>query len=645
MISIEDVTLDFSGKTLFRNISFLIQPKDKIGLVGNNGAGKTTILKILLGQVSPTEGRTNMARDLRMGYLPQELNIESKETVYNYVFKQLTEISSLKDEIESLNKEISEREDFSSESYEKLVSEFSEKTERYNFLGGDSIEGDIERTLKGLGFEQDELSQPLEKFSGGWRMRVELAKILLQRPDVILLDEPTNHLDIESIQWLEDYLKGFQGAIVLISHDRRFLDQVTERTLELSMGNLYDYKMPYSEFVKEKEKRIELQKSAYYNQQKKIKEDERFIDRFRYKASKASVVQSRIKQLEKMDKVEWEEEDHSRIDIRFPEAPRSGREVVRTRHLSKSFGSHLVLNDLDFLLERGEKVAFVGQNGTGKTTLVRIIMDELEFEGEVNIGYNVEVGYYAQNQDETLDTDKTVLQTLEDIAGPEIRPKVRDILGAFLFKGEEVEKRVEVLSGGEKARLALAKMLLRPYNLLILDEPTNHLDMRSKDILKDALKNYNGSVIVVSHDRYFLNGLSDKIYEFRKRQIKEHHGDIFEFLQKKKIESLDALHVNKKTEKKEKQTKKQTKEQFEERKALNRKINKAEKEIKSAEKKIEELEDEIAKMNETLKEANQLEDHNFFNDYDQKKKELQHWLDKWEQLHIELEDLKQKLNS
>jgi ATP-binding cassette subfamily F protein 3 len=645
MISIEDVTLEFSGKALFSNISFLIQPKDKIGLVGNNGAGKTTLLKILLGTVSPTEGRTNIARDLRMGYLPQELNIESKETVYNYVFKQLTEISSLKDEIESLNNEISEREDFSSESYEKLVSEFSEKTERYNFLGGDSIEGDIERTLKGLGFEQDELSQPLEKFSGGWRMRVELAKILLQRPDVILLDEPTNHLDIESIQWLEDYLKGFQGAIVLISHDRRFLDQVTERTLELSMGNLYDYKMPYSEFVKEKEKRIELQKSAYYNQQKKIKEDERFIDRFRYKASKASVVQSRIKQLEKMDKVEWEDEDHSRIDIRFPEAPRSGREVVRTRHLSKSFGSHLVLNDLDFLLERGEKVAFVGQNGTGKTTLVRIIMDELEFEGEVTIGYNVEVGYYAQNQDETLDTDKTVLQTLEDIAGPEIRPKVRDILGAFLFKGEEVEKRVEVLSGGEKARLALAKMLLRPYNLLILDEPTNHLDMRSKDILKDALKNYNGSVIVVSHDRYFLNGLSDKIYEFRKKQIKEHHGDIFEFLQKKKIENLDALHVNKKTEKKEKQTKKQTKEQFEERKALNRKINKAEKEIKSAEKKIEELEAEITKMDEMLKEANQLEDHNFFRDYDQKKKELQHWMDKWEQLHIELEDMKQKLDS
>jgi ATP-binding cassette subfamily F protein 3 len=346
-----------------------------------------------------------------------------------------------------------------------------------------------------------------------------------------------------------------------------------------------------------------------------------------------------------MDKVEWEDEDHSRIDIRFPEAPRSGREVVRTRHLSKSFGSHLVLNDLDFLLERGEKVAFVGQNGTGKTTLVRIIMDELEFEGEVTIGYNVEVGYYAQNQDETLDTDKTVLQTLEDIAGPEIRPKVRDILGAFLFKGEEVEKRVEVLSGGEKARLALAKMLLRPYNLLILDEPTNHLDMRSKDILKDALKNYNGSVIVVSHDRYFLNGLSDKIYEFRKKQIKEHHGDIFEFLQKKKIENLDALHVNKKTEKKEKQTKKQTKEQFEERKALNRKINKAEKEIKSAEKKIEELEAEITKMDEMLKEANQLEDHNFFRDYDQKKKELQHWMDKWEQLHIELEDMKQKLDS
>ena len=645
MISIENVSLEFSGNPLFSDISFLIQPKDKIGLVGNNGAGKTTLLKILLGDITPTEGKTNIASGLKMGYLPQELNIESKETVYNYIFKQLTEISLLKNEIDKLNRQIAHREDFSSDSYERLVSDFSEKTERYNFLGGDSIKGEIERTLKGLGFEQYELAEPLEKFSGGWRMRVELAKILLQKPDVILLDEPTNHLDIESIQWLEDYLKGFQGAIILISHDRQFLDQITSRTIELSMKRLHDYKMPYSKFVEEKKKRIEQQKSAYYNQQKKIKEDERFIERFRYKANKASVVQSRIKQLEKLDKVEWEEEDHSRIDIRFPDAPRSGREVVRTRGLSKSFGSREVLKEVDFLLERGEKVAFVGQNGTGKTTLVRVMMDELDYEGEVTVGYNVDVGYYAQNQDETLDVNKTVLHTLEDIAEPEIRTKVRDILGAFLFSGEEVDKRVEVLSGGEKARLALAKMLLKPYNLLILDEPTNHLDMRSKDILKEALRNYNGSVIVVSHDRYFLDGLTDKIYEFKRKKIKEHHGDIFEFLKKRKIENLDSLHVTKKNEKKIKPGKKQTKEQFEERKIINKKISKAEKEVQSAEKEISSLEEKIRYMDNVLKETGRLDDHDFFEDYDQTKRQLQELMDRWEQYHLELEKLKSKLDS
>jgi ATP-binding cassette subfamily F protein 3 len=648
MISLENIRVEFGGEALFDGISFMIQPREKIGLVGNNGAGKTTLLKVILGSVKPEKGSVNTPSDLKIGYLPQQMKLTEEAYVYDSVYHSLGEIPHYKKQIDEINRKLGERTDYESDEYMSLVNRLNDVTERFHLLGGDTVEADIERTLLGLGFEASDLKRKLSEFSGGWRMRVELAKILLRKPHVLLLDEPTNHLDIEAIQWFENYLKNYKGSVILISHDKAFLDNITTRTIELSLGKMYDYKFPYSKFLDEKKKRIEHQKASYENQQKKIKETEEFIERFRYKADKASLVQSRIKQLEKMQEVAIEDIDTSTINIKFPEGERAGREVVKCRNLSKSYGSNRVLENLDFLLERSQHVAFVGRNGEGKTTLAKVIVGELEYEGEVKLGHQVTLGYYAQNQDEHLDMKKTVLQTMEDHATGEMRKEVRNLLGAFLFRGEDVDKKVSVLSGGERARLALATLLLEPHNLLILDEPTNHLDMRSKEVLKNALKAYRGALILVSHDRDFLDGLVEKVYEFRNRGIKEHLGGIYDFLRKRKIERLDDLQAITKSNIKDHKNKNSGgKEAYEARKEHNRKINKLEKEVVTVEKEIQKLEGQLDSMKEKMAnpgESNS-EDRSLYQEYDQVNKAHEQLMERWEELQIELDELKKQVDN
>ena len=543
MISIEQLTIHFGGFTLFSNISLYISFNDKIGLVGKNGAGKSTLLKVIQGSQPFDEGAINVPNNIKIGYLPQQLDIIDNKTVYEETLTAFTEILSLEKEIEKANAELSSRKDYESEEYLKLIHWLSEANERFHLINGTSIEADIEKVLIGLGFMQSDFQRNTSEFSGGWRMRIEIAKILLKKPDVLLLDEPTNHLDIESIQWLEDFLINFPGAVLLVSHDRKFLDDVTKRTIEISLGKIFDYKVPYSYYVELRKERMEQQISAYNNQQKKIEDTEKFIERFRYKATKAVQVQSRIKQLNKLERLDVDFEDNSAIHFRFPPAPRSGNVVFESVNLSKKYDKHVVLNNLDFKIERGEKVAFVGRNGEGKTTFARIIVGDLDYEGEIIYGGNVKIGYYAQNQSDLIDENLTVFQTIDNIAVGEIRTKIRNILGSFLFSGDDIDKKVKVLSGGERSRLALAKLLLEPVNLLILDEPTNHLDIRSKDILKQALIKYDGTLIIVSHDRDFLDGLTNKIFEFKNTKIKEHLGGIYEFLEKKKFSSLRELEI------------------------------------------------------------------------------------------------------
>lgn len=643
MVSLDNVRLEFDGKPLFEGISFLIQPKEKVGLVGDNGAGKTTLLQVIRGEMKPTEGNVHVPSNLKIGYLPQQIEFTDEDEIYSAVFNSLDEISSIKKKLDSISEEITFREDFESDSYLDLLNQLNELNEKYNVLGGDNVEGEIKKTLKGLGFSDDDMYRPLTEFSGGWRMRVELAKILLRHPDLLLLDEPTNHLDIESIQWFENYLKAYQGAVILISHDRAFLDNITTRTLEINLGKLFDYKVPYSEFVKEKEKRIEHQRAAYENQQKKIKETEEFIERFRYKSHKASLVQSRIKQLEKMNEVNVDEEDTSKVNIKFPEAPRSGREVVKCSNISKSYGEQKVLDNIDLLVERKESVAFVGKNGEGKTTLAKIIVGDIDYQGDVTIGYNVELGYFAQNQDELLNDQKTVLETMEDFAEREMRKKARSLLGAFLFRGEDVDKRVKVLSGGERSRLALATLLLRPYNLLVLDEPTNHLDMKSKEVLKNALREYTGTLIVVSHDRDFLDGLVDKVYEFKDKKIKENIGGIYDFLRKKSLENLDDLNAIAPSEKNTNNKNQKGKKTFKQRKEHNKKINKTEKSIESTEKKIEAIESEMKELKEAMYKPEKQNDVDLYEKYEKLKSNYEQEMARWEKLHKELEKLNQEL--
>ena len=542
MISLDNLTVSYGGWTLFDNISFLINPKDRIGLVGRNGAGKTTLLRIITGEQQPTSGHVTLNGECTIGYLPQTMRVADTTTLAEETAKAFDEVLRLEAEIASLTREIAERTDYESAGYEQLLHRLNDAQDHYHILGGDTREADIEKTLLGLGFKRTDFGRATSEFSGGWRMRIELAKLLLRRPSIFLLDEPTNHLDIESIQWLEEYLKNYNGAVLLISHDRAFLDNVTNRTVELSLGKVTDYKVSYSKYVVLRAERRAQQMAAYENQQRMIEKTEEFIEKFRYKPTKSNQVQSRIKQLERLERLEIEEEDLSTLNITFPPAPRSGQIVAEINEAGMSFGTKHVFSGANFIIEKGDKIALVGRNGEGKTTLARMLIGQLTpTEGSVRLGANVNIGYYAQNQDDLMDGEFTVYDTLDRVAVGDIRTRLRDILGAFLFRGEDIDKKVKVLSGGERARLAMARMMLEPRNLLILDEPTNHMDMRSKDILKSAIMKYDGTVVVVSHDREFLDGMVQKVYEFRDGGVKEYLGGIYYFLEKRKLESLQEI--------------------------------------------------------------------------------------------------------
>ncbi len=646
MISVDQLTVEFGGFQLFNNVSFLINPKDRIGLVGRNGAGKSTLLKIFMGLQSPAKGTVTVPADISLGYLPQNMICRDSRTVFEEARLAFSEVLKLNEKIKKINTQLADRTDYESKEYLNLIHDLTEASDRYQLLGGGSIEANIEQTLIGLGFKSTDFSRQTSEFSGGWRMRIELAKILLQKPNVLLLDEPTNHLDIEAIQWFEDFLKEYPGAVLLISHDRAFLDNITNRTVEISLGKIYDYNVSYSNYEVLRKERREQQLAAYRNQQKLIEETEDFIERFRYKATKAVQVQSRIKQLEKINRIEVEEEDNSAMNIKFPPAPRSGDLVIQAKEVEKKYGELTVFSDIDLTVQRGEKIAFVGRNGEGKTTLSRIIMNDLDYSGEMKIGHNVSIGYFAQNQDELLDEKKTVFQTIDDIAVGDVRLKIRDILGAFLFSGEDIDKKVKVLSGGERSRLAMAKLLLKPYNLLVLDEPTNHLDMHSKDILKNALNNYEGTLIIVSHDREFLDDLVEKVYEFRDKKIKEHIGGIYDFLRKRKLENLKEI------ERKEKEIKSpkekiitDNKQSYLERKEFDKKIRKIENKVKDCEKYIEDIELEMEKINEILADPEKMNDDlSLFSKYEELKKQLEKEMHSWEGLTLELEELKQERN-
>ncbi len=645
MISLDKINLSFGGFELFKEISFLINPKDRIGLIGKNGAGKTTLLKIITGQENQTAGSVGIPKDVSIGYLPQQMKIVDSRTLKEEATLAFEELIELEKKIAKLNTEIAESNDYHAEEYLKKLDLVTELNERYQMLGGDNYEAELEQTILGLGFERSDFNRMTSEFSGGWRMRVELVKLLLRKPDVFLLDEPTNHLDIESIQWLEDFLKTYSGAVVLVSHDRTFLDAVGNRTIEISLGKITDQRMNYSKFIVWKEEQKEVQLAAYRNQQKMIEDTERFIERFRYKASKAVQVQSRVKQLNRLDRLEIEEEDNSALKLNFPPPPRSGKVVVEAKHISKSYGTLEVLKDVDLTIENGEKVAFIGRNGEGKTTLARIIMDELQHEGSLTLGHNVKVGYFAQNQAQLLNEELTIFETIDQIAIGDIRTRIRDILAAFLFRGEDIDKKVKVLSGGEKSRLAMIRLMLEPVNFLILDEPTNHLDMRSKEILKNALANFPGTVLVVSHDRDFLDGLINCIYEFRNKKARQHLGGIFDFLYRKKMESLKELEAKKgaaRTTKQESKVKSTNELTFEERKEVNRTISRLEKKVIQTEEEIAKLEEEIEAIDKQLSSSVELEDHSIFENYDKRKADLEQTMHDWAHTHEELENWKLK---
>jgi ATP-binding cassette, subfamily F, member 3 len=646
MISFQNVKLYFGERKLFDDISFQVNPKDRIGLVGKNGAGKTTILKSIVGLAAIDSGSIVIPRDATLGYLPQELLCKDKRNVLDEAMTAYSDLHRLEHEIDHLNRQLAERTDYESAEYLEFVELVAEKSERLHMLDIGTAEANAIKTLLGLGFLEKDFQRPTREFSGGWRMRIELAKILLQSPDVFLLDEPTNHLDIESIQWLENFLAQYPGAVILISHDRAFLDNVTTRTLEISLGKIYDYKVSYSKYVGLRKERREQVMASYRNQQKQIEDTREFIERFRYKATKAVQVQSRIKQLDKLDIIEVEEEDIASLHINFPPAPRSGTLVVEMKSLTKQYGDHVVLHDIELVVERGEKIAFVGRNGEGKTTLSKIIVGELDYSGIYKPGHNVRIGYYAQNQDDLLDPDLTVLQTIDRVAVGEVRTKIRDILGAFLFSGEDVDKKVKVLSGGEKSRLAMARLLLEPYNLLVLDEPTNHLDMRSKDILKQALKKYDGTLLVVSHDREFLDNLTDKIYEFRDKKIREFRGGIYEFLKKRRMDSLQELNLKNSAKNSSvvKQEKVEQKQNYQERRELDKEIRKIGNLLDRVEKEITLVELNLSEMDSELATGKTM-DNDFYTNYQNMKEKLNPLIQEWEKLQIAFEEIKEKRNS
>lgn len=651
MISVDNLTVSFAGWDLFKDVSFLINEKDRIGLVGKNGAGKSTMLKVLIGEQQPTSGTVSRNGECTVGYLPQQMKVADTTTLFDETESAFSEVLGLEREIDRLNAEIAERTDYESPEYEKLLHRLNDATDRFNILGGMNREEEVEKTLLGLGFERSDFSRPTSEFSGGWRMRIELAKLLLRRPSVFLLDEPTNHLDIESIGWLENYLKDYNGAVVLISHDRAFLDNVTTRTIEISLGKIYDYRVPYSKYVELRRERRAQQLAAYQNQQKMIEQTEEFIERFRYKPTKSNQVQSRIKQLEKIERIEVDEEDLSRLNIKFPPAPRSGQIVVEAKEVGKSFGEKHVFSGATFTIERGQKVALVGRNGEGKTTFARMVIGQLEpTEGSLRIGHNVKIGYYAQNQDDLMNGDFTVFDTLDRVAVGEIRTKLRDILGAFLFRGEDIDKKVRVLSGGERARLAMARLLLEPYNLLVLDEPTNHMDMRSKDILKNAVQRYDGTVIVISHDREFLDGLVERVYEFRDGRVKEHLGGIYDFLRDRQIESMREIEQKKPSQAAAPKTNKgglSGKMLYEQKREAEKQLRKAERDVERAEEEIMALEKEIAEMDRKMADPAasgiDLTDGTYYAEYNKKKEELTRLTYRWEELSITLDRIKETM--
>ena len=642
MISVDKLTIRFGSVTLFNDISYVVNPKDKIALVGKNGAGKSTMLKVFAGIQPPTSGSVSVPKDVTIGYLPQHMIHNDGVTVMEEAEKAFSDIFELQKEIERMTVELAERTDYESASYQQLIERLTHANERLDMMGVNNFKGEVEKTLLGLGFVRSDFTRQTSEFSGGWRMRIELAKILLKRPDVLLLDEPTNHLDIESIQWLEEFLKSSGSAVILVSHDRAFIDAVTNRTIEISLGKIYDYKVSYSKYVELRKERREQQLRAYENQQKQIQDTEDFIERFRYKATKSNQVQSRIKQLEKLEIIEVDEEDNSALHLKFPPAPHSGTITVEAQHLTKRYGDNVVLEDIDLTIKRGEKVAFVGKNGEGKSTLVKCIMDQIPYDGTLKLGHLVKIGYFAQNQASLLDENLTVFDTIDRVAVGDIRTKIRDILGAFMFGGEASDKKVKVLSGGERTRLAMIRLLLEPVNFLVLDEPTNHLDMRSKDVLKDAIKAFNGTVVVVSHDREFLDGLVDKVYEFGNHKIKEHLGGIYDFLQSKKLSSLQELERKTQTqtvEPKEVQPS-DNKLSYEAKKELTKKIRKAEKAVADSEAEINAIEQRIAEIETELQNPENATNTALFDEYKKKKHELEQKMYEWELLSEELETVK-----
>ena len=646
MISIEGLSVEFGGYPLFDDITYVINKKDRIALVGKNGAGKSTMLKIIAGLQQPTSGTVNIPKDMTIGYLPQQMQISDSRTVMKEAEQAFAHIFELQSRIDRMNRELSNRTDYDSQDYHDLIERVTDANEQLTMIGAANYQAEIEKTLMGLGFVREDFDRPTSEFSGGWRMRIELAKLLLQRPDVLLLDEPTNHLDIESIQWLENFLATRANAVVLVSHDRAFIDAVTTRTIEISLGRIYDYKVNYSKYVQLRAERLEQQQRAFENQQKQIQDTEAFIERFRYKATKAVQVQSRIKQLEKIDRIEVDEVDTSRLNLKFPPAPRSGDFPVIAQGVGKTYGNHVVFANADFTIRRGEKVAFVGKNGEGKSTLVKCIMGEIDYDGTLKIGHNVKIGYFAQNQAQLLDENLTVFDAIDRVAVGDIRTKIRDILGAFMFGGEASDKKVKVLSGGEKTRLAMIRLLLEPVNLLILDEPTNHLDMKTKDILKQAIKDFNGTVIVVSHDREFLDGLVDKVYEFGNKRIKEHLGGIYDFLQRKKMETLQDLERNNNVGSKSVSNNSgdkeisETKLSYEERKELQRQIKRLEKAIADNEKRVEQIEAEIQSVEEQLASPEGASDTQLYEKHGALKKTLDEVMENWTELSEQLEKLR-----
>lgn len=640
MISIDSITVEFGGNALFENVSFLIKEKEKIALIGRNGAGKTTLLKLIAGEMSPTRGNISRPKNLTIGYLPQHIKVNDSKTVREETLTAFENIFAIRANIATLTAELNERDDFHTAEYGKLIEELGYQNERLQMFDSDSIEAETEKTLMGLGFRRTDFERRTSEFSGGWRMRIELAKILLRKPDLLLLDEPTNHLDIESINWLESFLKNSKSALLLVSHDKAFVDAVTTRTIEISLGKIYDYKANYSRYLELRAIDRENQIRAYENQQKLIADTQDFINRFRYKPTKAVQVQSRIKMLEKLEPIQIEEVDNSRLNLRFPPPPHSGTISLDIENLTKAYGEHTVLQNIDMQIRRGEKIAFVGKNGEGKTTLVKCIVGELDFMGSLRLGHNVKVGYFAQNQAATLDDSKTVFQTVDDIATGDIRTKLRNILGAFMFGGDDIDKRVAVLSGGERSRLAMIKLLLSPVNMLILDEPTNHLDISTKNVLKDAIRQFQSSAIIVSHDRDFLDGLVDKVYEFADKKIIEHIGGIGDFLRAKNFNSLHQIEI-KNTDKKDiaPQVVSDSKLQYEQNKERARQIKKQERQIELLESDIADLEKKIARLEAEFTDGNSSDELSV--KYHKTQHLLEQKMYEWEILSEELEKMKQ----